>query len=250
MAAEKKTTAQTEIEEMIKAGVHFGHKTSKTHPRMLPYIIGVRNTIHIIDVEKTAEKLQEAILKLKGFVLEKKVILLVGAKVQLKGLVEEIARECRLPYVSGRWIGGLLTNFETVSKRIEHLKTLETKKASGEFLKYTKKEQLGIEVEIKRLQAKFGGLKSLIRLPDVLFVVDLDENELVIREAKRKGLAVFAISGTDTDPTSVDYPIPANNDAISSVRYILERVKDVILEANSVQQTSTAAGQEIQDTKS
>ena len=220
---------QTELDKMMEAGLHFGHKTSKTHPKMKPYVASVRNTIHLINLEKTREKLQEAIVALGGLVASGKVVLLVGTKVQAKGSVREVAEATGLPYVTERWIGGLLTNFESVSKRIAHLKDLENKKQSEEFQKYTKWEQLQMEEEIRRLEEKFGGVKTLERLPDAMFIFDLDENELAQKEAKLKGIKVFALCDTDCDPTNIDYVIPVNDDAVSSIKYIAEKLKEAIV---------------------
>ncbi|MBI2098544.1 MAG: 30S ribosomal protein S2 [Candidatus Wildermuthbacteria bacterium] len=225
---------QFSLEEMMEAGLHFGHKTSKTHPRMKPYVAGVRNSIHLINLEKTREKLREALEAVRDLAAAGKVILLVGTKVQVKGPVRELAEETGLPYVTNRWIGGLITNFEMVAKRIEHLKALENKKASEDFGKYTKWEQHEMEEERKRLERKFGGVKNLERLPDAMFVFDLDENQLALREAKLKGIQVFALVDTNCDPASVNYAIPANNDAISSVKYIAGKLRDTLLQTKGV----------------
>lgn len=218
-------------EEMAQAGLHFGHQTSRRHPKMEPYLSGVRNAIHIINLEKTAEKLQEALNFVKMLIAENKVLLLVGTKIQVKNLVESIAKECGVPYVSNRWLGGTFTNFETILKRIEHFKDLEKKKAEGELEKYTKKERAKINQEIHNLEIKFGGIKELTRLPDAIFVLDMKKDDLAIKEAKAKGIKVIGIADTNTDPFLADYPIPANDDAISSVKYILDKVKDVVLKA-------------------
>jgi len=225
---------QFSLEEMMEAGLHFGHKTSKTHPRMKPYVAGVRNSIHLINLEKTREKLREALEAVRDLAAAGKVILLVGTKVQVKGPVRELAEETGLPYVTNRWIGGLLTNFEMVVKRIEHLKDLENKKASEDFGKYTKWEQHEMEEERERLEKKFGGVKNLGRLPDAMFLFDLDKNQLALKEAKLKGVRVFAVVDTNCDPASVDYAIPANNDAVSSVKYIAGKVRDALLQAKGI----------------
>ncbi len=229
--AQGKEKEQFSLEEMMEAGLHFGHKTSKTHPKMKPYVVGVRNSVHIINLEKTRQKLLEALGVVRDLVAKGKVILLVGTKVQVKNSVRELAEETGLPYVTERWIGGLLTNFESVQKRIEHLKELEDKKQSEEFQKYTKWEQHEMEEERKKLEKKFGGVKGLDRLPDALFVFDLDKNKLAMKEAKQKGIQILAIVDTNCDPTSVDYAVPANDDAVSSVRYIVQKVKETILSA-------------------
>lgn len=232
---EKVTTNnfQINLEEMAKAGLHFGHKTSKCHPKMKPYLVGVRNTIHIIDLDKTAEKLKEALKFIQELVSQNKILLLIGTKIQVKDLVKEIATELGLPYVNERWLGGTLTNFEVIKKRIDYFKDLEKKRVEGSFEKYTKKERAKIDQELKDLEIKFGGLKNLERLPDAIFVLDMRKDETAIREAKRKGIKIISISHTNTDPTLADYPIPANDDAISSVKYILEKVKEAILKAKT-----------------
>lgn len=221
------------IQEMMKAGLHFGHKKSKTHPKMKPYITGVRNMVHIIDLVKTKEKLEEALTFVAELLKEDKVLLLVGTKIQIKALVERTAKEAKIPYISGRWIGGLFTNFENISKRIEELRELERKEKEGELEKYTKKERLKIADQKRVLEMKFGGIKDIEKLPDAVFICDYDKNGLAVREARMKGIPVIAITDTNTDPTLIDYAIPANDDTVSSVGYILEKLKETILEKES-----------------
>lgn len=214
-------------QEMLAAGLHFGHKTSKTHPKMKPYITGVRNTVHIIDLEKTKEKLKEAAEYVKQLKAEGKILLLVGTKVQQRSLIQAFAQACGLPYVTERWIGGTLTNFNTIVKRIERLKDLEQQRSTGEWdEKYTKKEQLDLKEEIQGLQATFGGIKELSKVPDAVFVCDLKENALAVREAKKRGIPVIAISDTNTNPEEADYFIPANNDAVSALQYVLGKIQE------------------------
>ena len=227
----KEIEFEVNLEEMAKAGLHFGHKTSKCHPKMKPYLAGVKNTIHIIDLEKTAEKLKEALKFIQELISENKILLLIGTKIQFKELVRNIATECSLPYINERWLGGTFTNFEVIKKRIEYFKDLERKKAEGFLKKYTKKEQLKIDQELKELEIKFGGIKNLQSLPDAIFVLDMKKDALPTKEARRKGIKIIAIAHTNVDPTLSDYPIPANDDAISSVKYILEQVKEAILKA-------------------
>ena len=233
MEQKTENSDQLSLEEMTAAGLQFGHKTSKTHPKMKPYVASVRNTVHLINLEKTREKLQEAFGAVCDLVAQGKVVLLVGTKVQAKGAVRDLAEATGLPYVTERWIGGLLTNFESVSKRITHMKDLENKKQTEEFQKYTKWEQLQMEEEIQRLNKKFGGVKTLERLPDAMFIFDLDKNQLARKEAKLKGIKIFALCDTDCDPTSVDYAIPANDDAVSSIKYIAEKLKEAIVKSKS-----------------
>lgn len=228
--AEQKTDPV--IEEMMKAGLQFGHKTSKTHPKMKPFITGVRNTVHILELEKTKQKLDEMQEYIKALKKEGKVLLMVGTKVQHQGLVQETAKACGLPYVSERWIGGTLTNFETIAKRIERLKELEEQKASGEWEeKYTKKEQQDLGEELESLEATFGGIKELSRLPDAVFLCDLEENQLAVREAQKKNIPIVAIADTNTNPEQADCFVPANDDAVSSVQYILDKVKEAWTQA-------------------
>jgi small subunit ribosomal protein S2 len=232
----KSVDFKLDTEEMAKAGLHFGHRVSAVHPKMMPYIFGVRNTVHIIDLEKTKEKLKEALEFIQKLISENKVLLVVGTKVQVRNLVLDLARECNLPYITERWLGGTFTNFEVIRKRIDYYKDLKKKKTEGELEKYTKKERAKIDLELRELEKKFGGIKNLERLPDAIFVLDMKKDALAVKEARKKGVTVIGISDTNIDPTLVDYPIPANDDAISSVKYILEKVKEVILKVRSEKQ--------------
>lgn len=223
------------LQEMMEAGLHFGHKTSRTHPKMKPYITGVRNAVHIINLEKTREKLKEALDALQEMVASGKTVILVGTRVQTKALVREVAEECNVAYVTERWIGGSLTNFEEVSKRVAYLKELEDKLASKEeSSKYTKWERHEMQEDIKKLERKFGGVRNLEKVPSAMVVFDLDDNQIAVREAKQKGITIFAISDTNSDPTSVEYAIPANDDAVSSLRYITTKIKEAILEGQKL----------------
>lgn len=227
------------LEEMAKAGLHFGHRTSKIHPKMMPYLQGVRNTVHIIDLEKTKEKFEEALKFIQKLILENKILLLVGTKIQIKDLVNEVAVACGVPYVNERWLGGTLTNFGVLKKRVEYMKDLEQKLADAELMeKYKKKEKAEMQKELRDLKVKFDGIKNLERIPDAIFVFDMKKDALAVKEARVKGAKVVAISDTNTDPTLADYPIPANDDAISSLKYILEKVKEAILKAKSKVQSS------------
>jgi len=216
------------LQEMMEAGLHFGHNKSRTHPKMRQYVNGIRNMVHLIDVKQTKEKLEEALSFAEELAKDKKTLLFIGTKVQIKTPVRETAQACGFPYIVDRWIGGLFTNFEIVSKRIELLKELEEKEQSGELKKYTKKERLMMSRQKEDLEKKFGGVKKLEKLPDAIFICDLDENQMALREAQQKGIPVIAITDTNTDPSQVEYPIPANDDAVSSVHYILDKFKDIL----------------------
>jgi len=217
------------IDEMSRAGVHFGHRTFRIHPKISPYLAGARNNIHIIDLEKTAEKLKEALKFIDEIISEGKILLLVGTKVQSKDLVENVAKECGLPYVSERWLGGTFTNFETMKKRIGYFKDLEKKKKEGGLEKYTKKERAKVDEQLKEFEKKFGGIKDLEKLPDVILVLDMKKDEIAIKEARMKKIKVIAIAHTNVNPDLADFPIPANDDARPSIQYILEKIKEAIL---------------------
>ncbi len=216
-----------DLREMVKAGLHFGHRTSKLHPKMKPFIFGTKKTVHIIDLEKTSEMFEKTLGFINKTVSEGKTILFVGTKVPHKELVKSLALECDLPYVIERWIGGTITNFKVIRKRIEYLQELREKDFEG----YTKKERLDTEKEIHDLEVKFGGIEKMEKLPDAVFVCDIWKDDLPVREAKRVGIPVIAICDTNTDPDSVDWAIPANDDAISSVRYMLDKIQETILKA-------------------
>jgi small subunit ribosomal protein S2 len=225
----KKSEFKLDEEEMQKAGLHFGHRTFRVNPKMKPYIFGVRNGLHIIDLAKTKEKLEEALKFIQSLIIENKKILIVGTKVQVADAVKKISEECGLLYVTERWLGGTFTNFETIQKRLNSFKDLEAKKASGDLEKYTKKERAKFDQKLKDFQVKFGGIKDMVKIPDVIFVLDMKKDELAVKEAKSKGVKVIGIAHTNVDPSLADYAIPANDDSALSVGYILEKVKDAIL---------------------
>ncbi len=208
------------IDDMLKAGVHFGHRTSKWHPKMKPYIFTTRNGIHIIDLEKSLYCLKTALEFLKKIIKSKGIILFVGTKTPIRRLVRQLAEKCEMPYINERWLGGTLTNFATISKRLKYFKELTEKKKSGELKKYTKKEQRKFDLELKRLEARFSGIKNLNKLPEALLVFDLKEDLLAVKEAKKMNIPIIAFCDTNVDPTLVDYPIPCNDDAASALRLI------------------------------
>jgi len=215
-------------DELLSAGVHFGHKTSRWNPKMKNYIFGVKNGVHMFDLQKTAQKLEEAAKFAAGVAAKGGVIIFVGTKPSVKKIFREAAQNCGMLYVSERWLGGTLTNFKTISKRIEYYRDLEKKTAEGELKKYTKKEQLGFARQLKNLAINFSGIKNLIKLPEAVFVADLKENILTVREAKKARVKIIAICDTNTDPALVDYPIPANDDASSAVNIIVETIAEAI----------------------
>ncbi len=215
-------------EEMAAAGLHFGHKTSKRHPKMDPYIEGVRGSVHIIDLNKTEENLNACLEQIKKLGEEGKTIMIVSTKPQFKSIVKEMAEECGLPYIINRFVGGMITNFDTIKKRIDYYNDILKQQESGEIDKYTKHEKMKISKELEGLEKRFGGARKMERIPDAVFVVDMNKDKLAIKEAKMKNIMVLGIADTDANPESADCFIPANDDAISSVKYILDKIKEVI----------------------
>lgn len=213
-------------EEMVKAGMHFGRKKSIFNPRMKPYVYLMRDNIYIIDLIKTTQGLAAAVEFLKKAISEKKLVLFVGLSQQSADLVKDLADSLEMPFAVNRWIGGTLTNFKTVIGRVNHLESLEKELAAGEFAKYTKKERLLKEKELAKLRQKFDGLRRLTRVPDVLFVSSVKESGLAIREAKAAKLKIVGLINTESDPTTVDFPIPANDNARRSLELIIQTIKN------------------------
>lgn len=226
---EKTTLSNTE--EMLAAGVNLGHKVSKLHPKMKPYISNIKNNVHIFDLEKTEKELQKSLNAITKMIADGKVILFVGTKPQLKSIVRKAAEDCSLPYVTERWLGGTFTNFETIQKRVDYFKDLERKKITGELEKYTKKERSQFDKELKILSTKFEGIRNMPKLPDAVFIAGIDKDMTAAAEARKRGIKIIAMVDTNVNPEIADYVIPANDDAISSVSYILEKVKATILNA-------------------
>ena len=219
------------VDEMTQAGVNFGHKVSKLHPKMKQFVSGIKNNVHMFDLEKTAKELERALNFIEKIIADNKVLLFVGTKPQLKGLITQTAKDVGLPYVTERWLGGTITNFETIQKRVDYFKDLERKKMTGELEKYTKKERLMFDKELAKLQVKFGGIKNMSKLPDAVFIFGLDKDMTAAKEAKKKGIKIVAIVDSNINPDIADYAIPANDDAMSAVKYILDRTSETIKNA-------------------
>ncbi len=219
--------------QMLEAGVHLGHLRSKRHPAMAPYVWGLRANVEIIDLEKTKEKLAAALAFLRKLAEERKTVLFVGTRPSAKGAIRQTADELGYPYVDRRWVGGTLTNFRVIRKRVETLEGLEHEKASGGFEKYTKKEQLELEKDMARLVQNFDGLRRMTKSPDALVIVDISHDKIALREATRMNTPVVALTDTNTDPRLVTYPIPANDDARPAVIYMLDRMKAVLREGQA-----------------
>lgn len=217
------------VEEMAKAGVNLGHNVSRLHPKMKSYVAGIKNNVHVIDLEKSAKEFERALRFIAGLAAEGKTILFVGTKIQARALVQDAASACKMPYVAERWFGGIITNFETISKRIQYFKDLEDKKLRGALEKYTKKEQMQFDKELLVLKNKFEGIKNLSKLPDAVLIMDLKRDLTCAREARRKGIPIIGVVDTNIDPSLADYPIFANDDATSSIAFILGKVQEAIL---------------------
>lgn len=225
---------KTDVKEMLAAGVHFGHRTSRRHPKMSEYIHSKRGEAHIIDLIKTDEALQPALEKVAEVVAQGKTVLFVGTKRQAKGVIEQVAKEVDMPYVTQRWLGGMLTNNKTMSARVKHLLDLEKKMESGELAeRFNKLEVQRFQEEIDRLNQYFGGMKSYPLIPGAMFVADVNVDANAVREARRLHIPVIGMCDTNADPTELDYPIPANDDAVKSIELIASYVSQAITEGRS-----------------
>src|SRR3989344_5839968 len=218
-----------DIKKLLESGAHFGHKPSRWHPKMAPYIHSKRGGTHIIDLTKTVEALIEAMAFISLSASEGKQVVMVGTKRQAKDIVKKLAEETNMPYVTERWLGGMLTNQKTIGGRIKHLKDLEAKLESGQLAaKYNKLEVQRFQEEIEQMNFLYGGIKNMVARPGAVFVVDVLEEQNAIREAKKLGIKIIAIVDTNADPTDIDYPIPANDDAIKTIQLIADYIKSAI----------------------
>ncbi len=227
----------TTIKELLEAGAHFGHPTSRWNPRMKKYIFTKRNGIHIIDLEKTAIMLNEACEFIKKIAGEGGKVLFVGTKKQAQTIIEEEAKRCNMYYVNQRWIGGTLTNFATIQKRIDYLVQLEDQRDKGEFARLPKKEAQDLNEEIEELNVQLGGIKEMTALPAALFIVDPSKEQIAVAEAQRVGIPIIAMADTNCNPDVIDAPIPSNDDAIRAIKLIAGRLADSILEVSGGQPT-------------
>ncbi len=221
------------IKQLLEAGAHFGHQTSRWHPRMKKYVFTKRNGIHIIDLEQTAVMLDKACQFAQQLTTEGGSLLFVGTKKQSQEAVEQEASRCGMYYVNQRWLGGTLTNFATIQARIDYLVRLEDQHAKGDFERLPKKEALKLREVIARLNKQMSGLKEMTNLPSALFIVDPTKEKIALAEAKRVGLPVVAIVDTNCNPQEIDYPIPANDDAIRTIRLICSKLADAVLEGKT-----------------
>jgi small subunit ribosomal protein S2 len=222
------------MKELLEAGVHFGHQTKRWNPKMKEYIFGERNGIYIIDLQKTLKLFKDAMRFVGEQAATGKTFLFVGTKRQAQEAIQEEAVRCGMFYVNNRWLGGLLTNFATVKQSIKRLKEMEAMIEEGAGERRTKKEIIRLERERKKLHANLAGIRDMETLPDVLFVIDSNKEEIAVREARRLGIPVVAIVDTNCDPEMVDYPIPGNDDALRAIRLFSSKIADAVLEGRSL----------------
>jgi small subunit ribosomal protein S2 len=224
---------QVTMRQMLEAGVHFGHQTRYWNPRMAPYIFGARGKIHIINLEKTLPLFTDAMNFVSAIAQKRGTILFVGTKRSARDAVKDEAARCGMPYISQRWLGGMLTNFRTVKQSVARLKELETMAADGSYERLVKHEVLGLVREREKLEKSLGGIKEMNRLPDALFVIDIGHEDIAIKEAKKLGIPVIAVVDTNYDPALVDYAIPGNDDAIRAVQLYASAAADAVLEGKA-----------------
>src|SRR5689334_13220620 len=218
------------MKELLEAGVHFGHQTKRWNPKMKEYIFGERNGIYIIDLQKTLKMFKEASKFVQDLAAEGKIVLFVGTKRQAQDAIAEEAQRCGGFYVNQRWLGGLLTNWVTVQKSVKRLKELDDMATDGRYELLPKKEVIKLERERKHLQANLAGIKNMTRLPDAIFVIDSNKEQIAVREARKLGIPVVAVVDTNCDPTEVDYVIPGNDDALRAIRLFASKIADSVAE--------------------
>jgi small subunit ribosomal protein S2 len=234
------------MRQMLEAGVHFGHQTRYWNPKMAPYIFGHRNKIHIINLEKTLEMYQQAMKFVRQLASNKGSILFVGTKRQAREIVREEAQRCSMPYVDHRWLGGMLTNFKTVKGSIKRLKEMELMSQDGSFERLAKKEALGLQRELAKLERSLGGFKELSGLPDAIFIIDVGYQKGAVAEAKKLAIPLIGVVDTNHSPEEIDYVIPGNDDSSRAIRLYARGVADAVLEgrSQSIEDVATQARDE------
>lgn len=224
------------MKQLLEAGVHFGHQTRRWNPKMARFIFTERNGIYIIDLQKTVQKVDEAYEFVRDLAAKGESILFVGTKKQAQNSIREEAERCNQFYVNERWLGGMLTNFRTIQTRIARLKELEAMFEDGTVEQYTKKEAMLMQRELQKLEKNLGGIKDMKKLPGAIFVVDSKKEEIAVKEARKLGIPVIATVDTNCDPDVIDFPIPANDDAIRAVKLLTSKIADAVLEGRQGQQ--------------
>lgn len=233
------------MKDLLEAGVHFGHQTKRWNPKMKPFIFTERNAIFIIDLQKTIEMLEDAYRYVRDLAAEGGTVLFVGTKKQARDSIKEHAERCGMPYVNYRWLGGMLTNWQTISRRIERLKELEDMKEKGHFEFYPKKERMHMEKELEKLQRNLGGIKDMESLPDAIFVIDTKKEEIAVKEARKLEIPIVAVVDTNCDPDEVDVVIPGNDDAIRSAALFARVIADAVVEGRGIFESKAAEEEEV-----
>ena len=237
------------MKQLLEAGVHFGHQTRRWNPKMKQYIFTERNGIHIIDLQMTVKKVEEAYYFIRDLAAQDKAILFVGTKKQAQESIEQEAKRCEMFYVNQRWLGGMLTNFKTIQTRIARLKYIEQMEENGEFDLLPKKEVIAIKAEQEKLEKNLGGIKDMKKIPDAIFVVDPKKERICVQEAHTLGIPLIGIADTNCDPEELDYVIPGNDDAIRAVKLIVSRMADAVIEAKQGEAEAAAAEGEAEATE-
>ncbi len=224
---------KVQLEDLLRGGVHFGHLTRRWNPKMRPYIFMKRNNIHIIDLKQTLKHLETAYNAIKEIVADGEPIMFVGTKKQAKNIIIAEATRAGMPYITERWLGGMLTNFATIKRSIRKLEHLEKMVNDGTVEKLVKKERLHIDREIEKMKKVFAGIQDMKRLPGALFVVDIKKEDIAVKEGRKLGIPIFAIVDTNCDPDAIDYPIPGNDDSTKSIGIITKTLADAVVEARA-----------------
>ncbi len=219
--------------DLLKSGMHFGHQKSRWHPKMKPYIFGVRNGVHIVDLERTVEQLETALAYVKGLAATGKTVLFVGTKRQAQPLVKAAAESCGMPFLTERWIGGLLTNFDETKQRIKKYKSLKLQIASGEIEKYTKKEQIDLVKSVAKMDRYLAGLTNLDKMPDAMFIIDMRVCKTAVNEGLRTNVPIIGVCDTNVNPDDATFVIPANDDAVNSIRVISDLMAEAVNEGKA-----------------
>ncbi len=233
------------MKQLLEAGVHFGHQTRRWNPKMAQYIYTERNGIHIIDLQKSVGKVDEAYKAVADIAANGGTILFVGTKKQAQDAIASEAERCGMFYVNERWLGGMLTNFKTIQSRINRLKEIEAMEEDGTFDVLPKKEVINLKKELEKLQKNLGGIKEMKRLPDAIFIVDPKKERICVQEAHALGIELIGIADTNCDPDELDYVIPGNDDAIRAVKLIVSKMADAVIEANQGEEAAPAEEEEV-----
>jgi small subunit ribosomal protein S2 len=239
--------AVVSMKALLETGVHFGHRTRRWNPKMKPYIFTERNGVHIIDLQQTIAALGKSYELIQNTVAAGGTVLLVGTKRQSQETIAQEAQRCGMPYINQRWLGGTLTNWRTIRQRIDYLLNLEARRDRGDFERLTKKEAMGLQRQIEKLNNRLGGIKEMRDLPDLLYVVDVRREDTAVAEANKLGIPIIAIVDTNCDPDPIDYVIPANDDAIRAIKLITSKVADAVLEGTAQRKVYEAEALEVEE---